>query len=327
MDLRRAGFLYYVAASSEILGDALQGIARCSTMLNEGIKLETGFGDALRVGFEYAGVSRRSDRHQIEAWTTAIVRCSRELTDRELQPVGVQIMHQRIPESAKIDAYFGCTAEFGADRDQVSFASEAAKLQIINADRYLNQLVTGYCENVLSRRKARSSLIQADVENAITALLPNGQARIENVARRLSLSPRTLRRKLAAEGVTFAGILEDLRSALAKHYLAEQDYLDLANCLAPRLHRGQLVFARFPALDRAYAARRPTTAATRATSGGCKAAVATLGPAPKKIAFWHRNTSFCPDIASFFRPHALRQLPTNKLHTNLGTFARAIDDD
>ncbi len=116
-------------------------------MLNEGIKLETGFGDALRVGFEYAGVSRRSDRHQIEAWTTAIVRCSRELTDRELQPVGVQIMHQRIPESAKIDAYFGCTAEFGADRDQVSFASEAAKLQIINADRYLNQA----CDRILRK--------------------------------------------------------------------------------------------------------------------------------------------------------------------------------
>jgi hypothetical protein len=36
MDLRRTGFLYYVAASSDILANALQGIARCSTMFNEG---------------------------------------------------------------------------------------------------------------------------------------------------------------------------------------------------------------------------------------------------------------------------------------------------
>ena len=47
---------------------------------------------------------------------------------------------------------------------------------------------------------------------------------IENVAEKLHVSPRTLRRKLAAEDVTFARILEDLRFALAKHYLAEQDF-------------------------------------------------------------------------------------------------------
>jgi AraC-like DNA-binding protein len=223
MDLRRTGFLYYAAASSDLLGHALQGLARCATTLNEGVRLEADLGETLRAGFAYAGVSRRSDRHQIEAWITAIVRCCREITGRDLAPLGVRIMHQRTPESAKIDSFLGCTAEFGADRDEIWFAGEAAKLPVVNGDRYLNKLVIGYCEEVVSRRKARSGVIQADVENAIAALLPHGETRIENVAQKLRVSPRTLRRKLAAEGVTFAGILEDLRFALAKHYLAEQD--------------------------------------------------------------------------------------------------------
>jgi AraC-like DNA-binding protein len=223
MDLRRAGFLYYVAASSNILGDALQGIARYSTMFNEGIKLDAEFGQALRVGFEFAGVSRRSDRHQIEAWTTAIVRCCREITGRGLQPIEVRIIHQRIPESGELDSFFGRTIEFGADRDELVFAGEAAKLPIVRADRYLNRLLIGYCEDVLARRKARLGAIQADVENELAALLPHGQTRIENVAQKLRVSPRTLRRRLAAKGATFAGILEDLRFALAKHYLSEQD--------------------------------------------------------------------------------------------------------
>jgi AraC-like DNA-binding protein len=223
MDLRRTGLLYYVAASSDSLGDALQGIARCSAMLNEGIKLETDFGRTLRIGFEYAGVSRRSDRHQIEAWTTAIVRCSRDITGRELQAVAVRILHPRIAESVELDGFFGRTVEFGAGRDEVTFAGEAAKLPVTNADRHLNRIIVGYCEDVLARRKARSGVIQADVENAAAALLPHGQPRIEDVARKLGVSPRTLRRKLAAEGVTYARIVEDLRFALAKHYLAEQD--------------------------------------------------------------------------------------------------------
>ena len=83
MDLRRTGLLYYVAASSPVLGDALREIARCSTMFNEGIKLETDLGQVLRVGVAYAGISRQSDRHQIEAWITAITRCWREITGRE----------------------------------------------------------------------------------------------------------------------------------------------------------------------------------------------------------------------------------------------------
>jgi AraC-like DNA-binding protein len=54
-------------------------------------------------------------------------------------------------------------------------------------------------------------------------LLPHAQGNVESVAHKLGISPRTLRRKLAAEGVTFAGIREDLRLALAKRYLTEQD--------------------------------------------------------------------------------------------------------
>jgi AraC-like DNA-binding protein len=64
-------------------------------------------------------------------------------------------------------------------------------------------------------------VLRADVENAIAVLLPHGQARLENVAQRLGVTPRTLRRKLGAEDATFAGLLEELRLALARHYLAE----------------------------------------------------------------------------------------------------------
>jgi AraC-like DNA-binding protein len=221
LDLRRTGFLYYLAASAEFLGQALQRIARYSTIFNEGIQLHTDVGETLRIGFEYAGVSRQSDRHQIEGWTTAIVRCCRQITGRELQPIAVRLMHQRIAETAELDSFFGRTAEFGADRDEVLFASEAAKLPIVNADPYLSRLLIAVCEQVLERRRARPGVLRADVENAIAALLPHGQARLENVAQRLRVTPRTLRRKLAGEGVSFAGLLEDLRLALARHYLAE----------------------------------------------------------------------------------------------------------
>ena len=194
MDLRRGGLLYYVAASSEVLGDALHRIARYSSMVNEGVKLEAETGEKLRIVFAYAGVPRRHDRHQIEAWTTLIIRYCRELTGRGLQALAVRLMHHRIPESGEIDSFCGRRIEFSSDMDEVSFAGEAAKLPIANADPFLNKLLIGYSENVVTRRSERSGVIRADVENALASLLPHGQTQIKNVARRLGVGPRTLRR-------------------------------------------------------------------------------------------------------------------------------------
>jgi hypothetical protein len=134
IDLRRTGFLYYVAASSDILGHAMQGLARCAVTLNEGVRLEADWGKTLHIGFGYTGVSRQSDRHQIEGWITAIIRCCRQITGRDLTPLAVRTMHQRIAESAKIDNYFGCAIEFGATGDEIVFSGEAAKLPVTNAD-------------------------------------------------------------------------------------------------------------------------------------------------------------------------------------------------
>jgi AraC-like DNA-binding protein len=223
MDLRKTGFLYYVAASAETLGDALSKIARYSVIVNEGVELKTGIDKALRINFRYPCVSRQSDRHQIEAWITALVRFSREMTDRELRLGSLRIMHQRIRESNEFDSFLGCNAEFGADEDELVLPREAAKLPIINADHYLNKLLTRYCEEVLANSKTRPGALRAKVENTIAALLPHGTARIDIVANKLGISPRTLRRKLALEDTSFARILEDLRIALAQRYLAEHD--------------------------------------------------------------------------------------------------------
>jgi len=60
------------------------------------------------------------------------------------------------------------------------------------------------------------------LENAIAPLLPHGQARASEVARRLGMSHRTLARRLSSEGLTFSGILDELKSDLAKRYLKEK---------------------------------------------------------------------------------------------------------
>ena len=61
------------------------------------------------------------------------------------------------------------------------------------------------------------------VERIIPELLPHGRAEVSEVARQLGMSARTLSRKLRDEGVTYAEILDKLRSALAKRYLSDRE--------------------------------------------------------------------------------------------------------
>jgi AraC-like DNA-binding protein len=222
-DLREVGLLYYVLNSSDQLGDALRRAERYSTIVNEGIAVHVREGKDLGVTFEYVGVERLSDRHQIEAWVTSLVRICRQLTDRRLLPSWVTFVHRRKGGCPELDSFMGCEVVFGANMDEVEFPGTAHQMPIVSADPYLNELLIKYCEEARAHRGAGRGALRVDVENAIAPLLPHGQARAEKIAHLLGMSPRTLARRLAAEGLTFVGVLNELRVDLSRRYLQDED--------------------------------------------------------------------------------------------------------
>lgn len=72
------------------------------------------------------------------------------------------------------------------------------------------------------RRAARKSVFRSEVERQLEAMLASGPVRIEQVARALGCGRQTLYRRLKAEGVTFAEILDELRRRLALRFVREQ---------------------------------------------------------------------------------------------------------
>jgi AraC-like DNA-binding protein len=222
-DLRELGLLYYVAASSETLGEALQRVARYCSIVNEGLLLRYIGGREYTIAIAYVGVPRHLDRHQIEFAMAVLIRLCRQLTGVPLRPSRVALAHHRPAASSGLSTYFGDDIAFGAEADEVAFATNVVRLPIVSADPYLNELLVAHCEEALSRRPEHRGSIRSVVENAIVPLLPHGKARAEVVAKRLGLSQRTLARRLAAEGLTFSQVLQRLRCDLATHYLADRD--------------------------------------------------------------------------------------------------------
>jgi AraC-like DNA-binding protein len=220
VDLREMGMLYYVAASCERAGDALRRLARYVRLGNEALQVELAT-EPLRIGLSYAGVSRHLDRHQMEFLGLIVVRLCRQLIGRNILPVDVQFMHHRSGDLRRFRRSFGCEVGFDAEADQVSYDSRLAELGLVGADPFLNRLMVEHCEEALAERPSNVSPFRATVENAIAPLLPHAEAGAKTVAKRLGLSERSFARRLAAEGLSFGGILDEMRRELAVRYLEE----------------------------------------------------------------------------------------------------------
>jgi AraC-like DNA-binding protein len=222
-DLREIGWVYYVLASSELLIDAFRRAERYSSMINEGISTNCIDGANVGSSLHYVGVARHLDRHQIEFWMTVIVRICRQLTGLRLLPNRVRLMHRRERRPAEFAAFFGNDIQFGAGVDEITFDKRNRDLPIVNADPYLNKLLVAYCEEVVRRQRTARGSFRSRVENVVVPLLPHGEARADQIARRLGVSQRTFARRLSSEGLTFQGLMETLRFSLANRYLADRD--------------------------------------------------------------------------------------------------------
>ncbi|MBM6580827.1 AraC family transcriptional regulator [Microvirga sp. BT689] len=223
-ELRLVDLLYFVLASSATLGEALAQMERYNSIANESLVLSWEREKELKVGFSYAGIARHTDRHQMEFWMTTLIRICRHLTGSNLRPIRICFAHPRCAASEQLEKYLGCAIVFAAGTDEIAFARGAAQRRLRDAEPYLNKVLVRQCEDILSQRGTPTSPLQANVENAIIPLLPQGKVRVNGVAQALGMSRRTLARRLAEENLTFSEILDRMRTDLARHYLKDPSF-------------------------------------------------------------------------------------------------------
>jgi AraC-like DNA-binding protein len=222
-DLRRLGLLYYVAASSDTVGEALRRLARYVSITNESYSVKYLEGKDIRIVINYVGIARHLARHQIELGLAALIRLCRGLTEHSVEPSRVMLVHHRRRGGnfSELAAFFRCDVEFGRPVDEVVFPLSIADIPVVSSDPYLNRLLIANCEEALSRRSTKRGPFRAVVENAIVPLLPHGNAREGEIAGRCGLSRRTFMRRLMSESLTFGQVLKDMRRDLATQYLAD----------------------------------------------------------------------------------------------------------
>jgi len=153
----------------------------------------------------------------------AVIRICRVLTGRNLVPQHFSIAHHRSGNTAEMARFVGTKVKFDADTDEFALDADARELPLIHADSYLNDLLLRHGEAALADRRGEKSQLRTRVENAISSLLPHGRVVVDDIARSLGMSTRTLARKLSNEGLNFTEVLQQLRRDLAVRYLDDRN--------------------------------------------------------------------------------------------------------
>lgn len=147
-----------------------------------------------------------------------ILHIIRSATKEQIQPLRVESVY---PVSSSLEKLLGVPVEV-TGVNAITFKLSDLQIPFISH----NENMWSYFEPELSRRLSQLDVedsTSARVRAALVELLPAGENTIEDVARKLVTSARTLQRQLSEEGTTFRKQLNHVRLLLAKQYLSTTD--------------------------------------------------------------------------------------------------------
>jgi AraC-like DNA-binding protein len=150
-------------------------------------------------------------RHFAETWSGGAV-----------LPKAVFFRHAK-PADVSDYERFGCPVHFGHVVDAIVFDREASAAPLLTAQPEVAHYLEKAADLWMSQHFLESADLQVRLATVIRETLDEGSSQIEEVARRLGMSTRTLQRELAARQLSYRRLLDEVRWSVAGPLVATTD--------------------------------------------------------------------------------------------------------
>ena len=130
-----------------------------------------------------------------------------------------------------LEAFFGCPVLMNAAQTGICFPLSALQLPLRRSEPGLRQLLEDQASAMMrALPESGGDEFERQVQAQLVRMLPDGDASIEKLAKRLHCSVRTLQRRLAERGIQWKQLLDRTREQLARQYLTDKglSLLDIA---------------------------------------------------------------------------------------------------
>jgi AraC-like DNA-binding protein len=214
--------LGFSLATSTTLREALERVVRFFAIVTDAADMRL-HDESGRVRFTvHLRESADPADEAVDAFVAAAVRLCRTLAGRGFSPLAVELRRAAPANPAPFLRYFRVPVTFGAPLDALTIDRAITETRLLTANAEVARANDAVIADHLARLE--SARITPRVRRAIEDQLPMGEPEPAAIARLLGVSLRSLQRKLAEEGTTFAGLQDETRRTLAHAYLDEGRY-------------------------------------------------------------------------------------------------------
>jgi len=205
------------ALSARSFRDAVERSSRYKQLMcPEKISL-VGRGNECAVQFVWLLAHEQEPQLLVDVCFAWILALGQRGTGRPIHPKRVDF--QRVPTHREMyEAHFHCPVKFKAAQNALIFSKSDMDIPFVTYNADLLATVAPQLEAELSEQLAQKTFGE-QAKGIVKQLLAGQRPEIQDLARELHVSTRTLQRRLTEQGITFQRLLDEARRELARHYL------------------------------------------------------------------------------------------------------------
>jgi AraC-like DNA-binding protein len=210
-------FLYYLTSSCSTLGAALTQFEKYARLLSDACTISLVVeGRQAKLVIDLLHLSIPATDQQMDFWLLVFAKHMATMTGSQFAPTYVRFKHERPVSSAEHWRIFNCRASFGQTENAIVFPSDLLDLSVASGNDRVYKVLAAQAKRRLSR--LRDASIIDRVTQEFTNMLGEGRCLdkdINRIASNITMHPRTLQRKLAAEDTSYSQILDEYKKEVA----------------------------------------------------------------------------------------------------------------
>lgn len=223
--------LGYMMMNSRTLGEAFEKIGSYQKIIGNVIEATAHIGlNKIKLIFFTPPTAPSMSRHCFESTLSSTVKMMRSLTGRAVNPLEATFIYPEPDSVAEYQRVFACPVQF-----EQKYNSLTIPMNLINIPIQMsNPALMEHFEEIakmLLRRGEQLTPTTDQVTQLIVNHLADEKLSINQTAREMNLSVRTLQNYLKNEGAIFSELVDDIRYRLAQKYLLENFTVEEITCL------------------------------------------------------------------------------------------------
>ncbi len=210
-------FLHYLTSSCSTLGGALIQFEKYARLLSDACTISLVVeGRQAKLVIDLLHLSIPATDQQMDFWLLVFTKHMAAMTGSQFAPTCVRFKHERPVSTTEHWRIFNCRVSFDQTENAIVFPSDLLDLSVASGNDSVYKVLAAQAERRLSR--LRDASIIDRVTQEFTNMLGEGMCLdkdINRIASNITMHPRTLQRKLAAESTSYSQILDEYKKEVA----------------------------------------------------------------------------------------------------------------